>query len=455
MAACAEIIARPLFIELERAGAIKSWSSSSSSPSLSLSLPSPMSSLESASVALQILRGGLGTEGRVGGGGRGVTSPSFLTSNDIQHIRTTTLRSLPSIEMIVNVMTAAYKASWVPEVSPTEQSRGGRGEAEISPSSSSLASSSSSHISNGRVAWAAAYPAQTGLSPQVRDGSASDDPHSYVRAAVDGLLLDAAEVRGYEASARTAIRNFAERELFEMKRLLSFSGEGDSIINKGRGEIQNVPLSLPALLEQFFSFNLDSDGNLLTDSSSPSSFVKMTGYIDRVDIAAIPAEHSARYHDGQDTMEVTIREFKSGQHWKYQRSAAFGVPFYGLKDKLKTLQPDIYGIAVSEMLKSNIVSRENKMIESMNRVDSSSPAGAATAGASTYISPTSIRVAIESIELGSSEGKLVNDRVTAAARSRIVDVAKKIKSASFEATPGEMACSYCGFNNVCEFAFKK
>jgi hypothetical protein len=223
----------------------------------------------------------------------------------------------------------------------------------------------------------------------VRDGSASDDPHSYVRAAVDGLLLNAAEVRGYEESAKTAIRNFAERELFEMKRLLSFSGEGDSI-NGGRGEILNVPLSLPALLEQFFSFNLDSDGNLLTDSSSSLSFVKMTGYIDRVDIAAIPAEHSARYHDGQDTMEVTIREFKSGQHWKYQRSAAFGVPFYGLKDKLKTLQPDIYGIAVSEMLKSNTVPNENKMIESIKHVDSPPPPPSSSSSSSSGTATTGV-----------------------------------------------------------------
>jgi hypothetical protein len=159
----------------------------------------------------------------------------------------------------------------------------------------------------------------------------------------------------------------------------------------------------------------------------------MTGYIDRIDIAAIPAEQSARYYDGTDTLEVTIREFKSGQHWKYQRSSALGVPFYGLKEKLKTLQPDIYGIAVNEMLtatqsNSNIISRNNNQM--------------------------SIRVAIESIELGSSEGKIINDRVTSAAQRKIIDVATNIKNKIFDPTPSEMACTYCGFNNVCEFAFK-
>jgi hypothetical protein len=70
-------------------------------------------------------------------------------------------------------------------------------------------------------------------------------------------------------------------------------------------------------------------------------------------------------------------------------------------------------------------------------------------------SDMTVRVAIESIELGSSEGKLINDRVTSLARAKIVDVAKKIKSERFDATPGEMACTYCGFNNICEFAFKQ
>lgn len=438
VAACAEIVARPLYVELERSGAIQSWSKkASSSPSSGLVMPSPLSSLDNASVALRILRGG-------GGGG----AFSQLTSKDIQDIRAATLKSLPSLDTIIKIMTSAYQASWVPEVSIRDGGGGGE-----SASSSLSSDATITTTTNNRVAWAAAYPTSTGLPEQVRDGSASDDPNSYVRAAVDGLLLNADEVRGYEESARTAIRNFAERELFEMKRLLS-SDDSNSYKGGGGGGVANIPLSLPALLEQFFAFSLDEEGNIVTNtsSSSPSSsspLVKMTGYIDRVDVAAVPAEQSARYYDGQDTMEVTIREFKSGQHWKYQRSAAFGVPFYCLKDKLKTLQPDIYGIAVSEMLRK----RDNRENNTLNRLNNIEKEKEGYSSATT--SDMSVRVAIESIELGSSEGKLINDRVTSLARAKIVDVAKKIKSERFDATPGEMACTYCGFNNICEFAFKQ
>jgi len=66
-----------------------------------------------------------------------------------------------------------------------------------------------------------------------------------------------------------------------------------------------------------------------------------------------------------------------------------------------------------------------------------------------------VRVAIESIELGSAEGKLVNERVAAAAAERVHGVAARIRSGNFEATPGDVACTWCSFSAVCPSAFAK
>jgi len=167
----------------------------------------------------------------------------------------------------------------------------------------------------------------------------------------------------------------------------------------------------------------DAAASAPSPAATASVATKITGYIDRVDVAAIPPEQSARYFDGAESMEATVREFKSGQHWRAQQLRASG-----LRDKLRTLQPDIYGIAVDDMLRAR-------------------PSGAAGRGGA------AVRVAIESIELGSAEGKFVNARVASAARARIAEVAARIRAGAFDATPGEIACTYCGFNGVCESAF--
>jgi hypothetical protein len=234
VAACAEIIAKPLFLEIERSKAFPIWIGSTSIDSDG-AVNNPRASLEIASLALQILRGGRGSQ-------------THISQQILDRIRTSAFRSLPTIEQVIRTMTAAYQSSWVPEGIATNSTRGGEGH------------------SHSRVAWAAASPSQTSLLDSVRDGSAAGDTHAYVRAAVDGLLLDADEIRGYEISAKTAIRNFAERELFEMKRLLM--PPSNNMINQNKSLENDIPLSLPALLEQYFSFSLDATGNMIHTSNT-------------------------------------------------------------------------------------------------------------------------------------------------------------------------------------------
>jgi len=286
----------------------------------------------------------------------------------------------------------------------------------------------------------------------VRDGSGAAFAH--VRAAADALLLDPKEVRAYDASAAAAVRDFARRELEDARRLVSGgAGEGGGSSGSGggggggaRAAATALP-ALPALLEQHFSFQLDAPaepaaaaagaGATGPGGSMPGA-VRLTGYIDRVDVAAVPPEQSHRHHDGLGSLEATVREFKSGQHWR-----AFAA--LGLRDKLKTLQPDIYGMAVARMLRAG------------------AGAGAGAGGGSGQGSQqgpvvsgeAAVRVAIESIELGSAEGKLVNERVAAAAAARIADVAARIRGGLFEATPGEVACTWCSFSAVCASAFDR
>jgi hypothetical protein len=289
------------------------------------------------------------------------------------------------------------------------------------------------------VAWASATPGASQLPAAVRDGSGAAFAH--VRAAADALLLDPKEVRAYDASAAAAVRDFARRELEDARRLVSGgAGAGAGEGGGGARAAATALPALPALLEQHFSFQLDAPAEpaaAAAGAGAPGA-VRLTGYIDRVDVAAVPPEQSHRHHDGLGSLEATVREFKSGQHWR-----AFAA--LGLRDKLKTLQPDIYGMAVARMLHAG------------------AGAGAGAGGGSGHGSQqgpgvsgeAAVRVAIESIELGSAEGKLVNERVAAAAAARIADVAARIRGGLFEATPGEVACTWCSFSAVCASAFDR
>jgi hypothetical protein len=462
-AACAEMVVRPVYTELDRMGVFADAGLAALEGTDRLSRTKADSdatraaarlSMDRAAVALEFLR-----------------SPSRAAASARQSI----LRLLPPVDSVVRVGLAAYKHSWIPAAAGGGGSVGSRPAGVLStaptfgatvkaggpsPGGSaaglSSSASSSSAPTSSTQAWAAALPWATALPPEVATGALADDVW-YVRAAVDALLLNADEIRAYEPHAREAIGHFAARELREVATLLGGGGDGAAGAPPRQGK--GLPPSLLALLEQHFRLVIPLPG-------VGGGVIELSGFMDRVDVVALPAHMSPLYRDGADTFEPVVREFKSGQQWKKNIA-------YALREKLRSLQPDIYGMAVRSMLG----------IEPPSPAGAGRTSGATTAtaaatttrtvqqqqqqqqrpGAGTPARPRipvpplhpAIRVAVESIELGVEEARTIGADAAAAAVLKIAESAASIQSGRFDATPGEIACTYCGFNTTCDTAFGK
>lgn len=403
VAAVAELVYRPLYSYLEEQGIFNDYGLDTRNNA------SELSSTDIAQISLQ----------------RAIIALDFgqRNSNATNDLKKQIISKLPTMDYCTSVMLSAYKDSWVPTSTETGSSV------------------NTNDKGRSNTAWCAAYPSQSNLSKGIINGSLAKD-QTYIRNAVDTLLLDAEEIRAYEPFALEAIHNFALRELTEIRSLLTDNGK--SYGNRlGSGNV-----SVLALVEQHFQLsipipipipnpssptslnNYDEKmlGNGVTDNhnTNNSNLVHLSGYIDRIDVQCLPPENSGQYRDGSNSYETNIREYKSGQQWKRNTSMA-------LRDKLRTLQPDIYGMAVKNMITNTSVSSANR-----SRIPPLNPI---------------VQVSVESIETGNAESRIIDTTAIQKAHEQILTLAERIRLQEFKPKPSEIACKYCGFSNTCHSAY--
>ena len=320
-----------------------------------------------------------------------------------QHLRAAALDALPSDDALADAMHAAYRAAW---------------------------------LKDDKRSWSAGALGSAG------GGDDAALPLA-LRATVtgDGLLIDAAaklglplpQIVALDTGAREACVRFASDELGRARSWLLSADPFDAPHPVNAGVAPAAPF-VPALVERFFECTVSSFGG--------GPRVRVAGVIDRVDVVASRTRGAPPH--------LLVREFKSSQHWKRQRTAK--APS-ALKAMMRgSIQADLYAIALASM----------KSDEKWATPFSSPTVAAATltalkkGGAEGSASPAAAvaLVNFEGIEDGAVESCVPTQRDMALAGARVARTAAAIANGVFAPTPSPVKCTYCAFDKVCEDAWE-